>query len=113
VEVVLMSHPAVAQVAVVPRTDPFREEEVAAVVVARDLDLAHSTLAHDLLTYTAQSLAYYKSPGHIIFVAELPTTSTGKLAKGLIREIANDEKSGLSRFDLRKEKQQMRTLAHD
>lgn len=108
VEAVLMTHAIVAQVAVVPRPDPLREEEVAAVVVVRNPAVSLAKLATELMGHAAESLAYYKVPGHFVFVSELPTTSTGKLAKGLIREMANSDKSGLVHFDMRVEKQMMR-----
>ena len=60
------------------------------------------------MSHAAESLAYYKVPGHIVFVSELPTTSTGKLAKATIRQLANSDTSGLVHFDMRVEKQMMR-----
>lgn len=71
---------AVAQVAVVASPDPFREEEVLAVVVPRD-GAGDAALAGQIFAACAEVLAYYKVPGYIAFVTELPTTSTQKIRK--------------------------------
>lgn len=108
VEAVLITHPAVRQVCVVPCDDPLREEEVVAVIVAQDGAEDRAALAQSLFDLAAQHLAYYKLPGHVLFLPDLPLTSTGKLAKGAIRALANDASAGLARFDLRDQKKMQR-----
>lgn len=79
VEGVIAAHPGVAQVAVVAAPDPFREEEVLAVVVPKAE--GDAALAGAIFAAAAEVLAYYKVPGYIAFVPELPTTSTQKIRK--------------------------------
>lgn len=74
VEAVLRSHPAVADVAVVPRPDPVMGEIGVAVVVARgDVTLA------SLREFAASQLAAYKLPEAIRFVDALPLTPMDKV----------------------------------
>ena len=83
VESALRQHPAVAAVAVAPVTDPVRGEEVFACIVPRAE--ADATVARDITAWCVERLAYYKAPGFIAFVAELPLTSTQKIQRGELR----------------------------
>jgi acyl-CoA synthetase (AMP-forming)/AMP-acid ligase II len=76
IEQTLMSHPAVAEAAVVGWPSKVRGEEVAAFVVRR------AEVAGDaLLEHCRQSLARYKVPKEIFFVDELPKSGMGKVLK--------------------------------
>lgn len=77
VEAVLGRHPAVAQVAVVPRPDPVMGEVGVAVVVPRD-PAAPPTL-DDLRTFGGGALARHKLPEDLVVRPELPLTSMQKL----------------------------------
>lgn len=83
VEAVLLSHPAVAEAAVVgvPNTD--LGEEVAAFV---SLKPARQITAADLLEYCKARLARYKYPRLLHILKELPKGATGKILKS---ELAN------------------------
>jgi len=81
VEAVLNAHPAVARSAVIGRTvegTEGGEEVVAFVQLAPDVPASEAELAQ----YTAQHLAPYKRPSHIVFVPSMPLTPTGKVIKG-------------------------------
>lgn len=110
VEAVLALHPQVEQVAVVAANDAAREEEVMAVVVKREGAPPDQPLADELFEHAAATLAYFKVPGHIIFVSQLPTTSTGKLHKASIKALVNGSHADVARFDLRERKQQLSRL---
>jgi acyl-CoA synthetase (AMP-forming)/AMP-acid ligase II len=87
VEGVLMQHPAVKQVAVAPAPDPVRGDEVFACVVTRPDIVADSALAEDIVRWSLSRLAYYKAPGYVAFVAEVPLTSTQKIQRGGLKEL--------------------------
>jgi crotonobetaine/carnitine-CoA ligase len=82
VEGVLMTHPGVLDAAVVGRPDPVRDEVPVAHVVRA---AGHGGLAGDeLLTWCAERLAPSKRPRDVVFCAELPRTSVGKIRKYLL-----------------------------
>jgi acyl-CoA synthetase (AMP-forming)/AMP-acid ligase II len=85
VESALRQHPSVTAVAVAPTADPVRGEEVFACIVTNsDADEA---LARDITAWCVDRLAYYKAPGYIAFVPELPLTSTQKIQRGELRNL--------------------------
>lgn len=80
VEALLQAHHNVAQVAVIAVEDEMRDEEVLACVVVRD-DVPGAALAGLLFEHCYGEMAYYKAPGWIVFVDELPVTGTQKVLK--------------------------------
>jgi acyl-CoA synthetase (AMP-forming)/AMP-acid ligase II len=92
VESALRQHPAVAAVAVAPIADPVRGEEVFACIVARPP--ADAALAAEITAWCVERLAYYKAPGFIAFVAELPLTSTQKIQRGELRALVAELAEG-------------------
>jgi acyl-CoA synthetase (AMP-forming)/AMP-acid ligase II len=87
VESALRQHPAVAAVAVAPTPDKLRGEEVFACIVLNAAAKAGELLAREIVTWCVERLAYYKAPGFIAFVAELPLTSTQKIQRGELRTL--------------------------
>jgi acyl-CoA synthetase (AMP-forming)/AMP-acid ligase II len=77
VEAVLGRHPAVADVAVVPRPDPVMGELGVAAVVAADP--ARPPALADLRAFAGERLASYKLPDDVIVVDELPLTPGQKI----------------------------------
>jgi crotonobetaine/carnitine-CoA ligase len=84
VEATLRTHPAVAEVAIIPVADELRDEEVFACVVTKDKAAARPELADALVRHALERLAYFKVPGWVAFVDTLPTTYSQKLRKGEI-----------------------------
>ncbi len=83
VEAVLLSHPAVAEAAVVGVPNADLGEEVAAFV---SLKRAHDLTSEDLLGYCRDHLARYKYPRQVHILAELPKGPTGKILKSALKE---------------------------
>jgi fatty-acyl-CoA synthase len=86
VEDVLYKHPAVAYCAVVAKPDEKWGETPCAFVELRP---GATVSADDLVAWCREGLAKYKCPRHIVF-AEIPKTSTGKIQKFKLRELAKD-----------------------
>ena len=84
VEQAINGHPQVVQAAVVGRSVGNNEEVVAFVerVAGATLD------ALELERYLRQRLAPYKVPGDIRFMNPLPAAPTGKVLKGVLRQLA-------------------------
>ena len=84
VEAVLASHPAVADVAVVAVRQTEAVRRLRAVVVPRD---PSSPPAGEVLrAFARQRLAAHKVPRWVEFRADLPRTTTGKIARHLLEE---------------------------
>jgi len=86
VEDALYKHPAVAAAAVVAKADKKWGETPCAFV---ELKPGVTASADELTQWCRQHLASYKVPRHVVF-AELPKTSTGKIQKFKLREMAKD-----------------------
>ncbi len=84
VEDALYKHPAVAAVAVVAKPDAKWGETPCAFV---ELKPETKATADELIAWCRSHLAAYKCPRHVVF-AEIPKTSTGKLQKYKLRELA-------------------------
>jgi acyl-coenzyme A synthetase/AMP-(fatty) acid ligase len=84
VEAALLSHPAVAEAAAVAAPDPERGAVVRAIVVLRDGEPSEE-LVRELQEHCKVETAPYKFPRIVEFVAELPTTSSGKIKRAQLR----------------------------
>jgi fatty-acyl-CoA synthase len=84
VEDALYKHPAVAAAAVVAKPDDKWGETPCAFV---ELKPGAAASADELLQWCRQHLAGYKCPRYVVFT-ELPKTSTGKIQKFKLREMA-------------------------
>jgi acyl-CoA synthetase (AMP-forming)/AMP-acid ligase II len=82
VEAVLAGHPAVRDIAIVPRPDPVMGDIGVAVVLPRD-PAAPPTL-DDLRTHAAGRLAAYKLPEAIRVVDDLPLTAMQKIDRAAL-----------------------------
>src|SRR3989304_8495 len=86
VEDVLYKHPAVAAAAVVAKPDAKWGETPCAFVETRP---GAQVSAEEIIAWCRDKLARYKYPRHVVFI-ELPKTSTGKIQKFKLRDMAKD-----------------------
>ena len=86
IENLLVTHPKVADAAVIGAPDPDMGERVVAVVQPLDMADAGPALAEELTAYLAPQLSRVKMPRQIDFRAELPRELTGKLYKRHLRD---------------------------
>jgi acetyl-CoA synthetase len=91
VEDTLLSHPAVAEAAVVPRPDRGRGQIVVALVRLRADTEGNEALKSELQQWVKKELAAYKYPRAVRFVTEFPLTSSGKISR---KQLAAAEKAG-------------------
>jgi fatty-acyl-CoA synthase len=86
VEDALYKHPAVQAAAVVAKPDDKWGETPCAFV---ELKPGLTATREDLVAWCREHLAAYKCPRHVVFT-ELPKTSTGKIQKFRLREMAKE-----------------------
>ncbi|NUR70289.1 MAG: acetate--CoA ligase [Hamadaea sp.] len=91
VESALVSHPAVAESAVVGATDPTTGQAVVAFVILKGG--AEATEA-ELKDHVAKTLGPICKPRQIQFVSELPKTRSGKIMRRLLKDIAEKRALG-------------------
>ncbi|WP_277971384.1 acyl-CoA synthetase [Sphingomonas echinoides] len=82
----LITHPRVADVAVIGAPDAEMGERVVAVVQPVDMAEAGPDFAAALIAWCRAELSGVKTPRQIDFTAELPRHATGKLYKRLLRD---------------------------
>lgn len=83
VENVLYSHPAVDEAAVIGVPSEEWGQEPRAIVVLKE---GTSATPEELIGFCRERLASFKRPRSVVFVDELPRTSTGKVLKRILRE---------------------------
>ncbi len=86
VESAVLQHPDVAECAVVGVPDPDRGQAVKAFVVLKPGAAANDALVHGIQDFVKATIAPYKYPRVVEFVATLPKTDTGKLQRFRLKE---------------------------
>jgi fatty-acyl-CoA synthase len=86
VEDALYKHPAVAAAAVVAKPDVKWGETPCAFI---ELKPGQAPTTDDIIAWCRKNLASYKCPRYVVFT-DLPKTSTGKIQKFILREMAKD-----------------------
>ncbi|XP_021745231.1 probable acyl-activating enzyme 6 [Chenopodium quinoa] len=87
VEAVLYTHPAVNEAAVVARPDEFWGETPCAFLSLK-MKGENEVTKKEIIEYCRERMAHYMVPKTVVFEEELPKTSTGKVQKFLLREMA-------------------------
>ncbi|KAG5410145.1 hypothetical protein IGI04_006464 [Brassica rapa subsp. trilocularis] len=88
VEAVLYTHPAVNEAAVVARPDEHWGETPCAFVSLKP-GLTRKPTEKELIEYCREKMPRYMVPKTVVFLDELPKTSTGKIHKFVLKEMAN------------------------
>ncbi|MGA3562066.1 acetate--CoA ligase [Melissospora conviva] len=98
VESALVSHPSVAEAAVVGATDPTTGQAIVAFTIPRgtvDTDgAAGEALISELRDHVARTLGPIAKPRQIMLVPELPKTRSGKIMRRLLRDVAEHRTLG-------------------
>lgn len=85
VEVAILEHDAVAECAVVGASDRARGTIVKAFIVLHDRTTECEELIVDIQEHVKRTIAPYKYPREIEFIATLPKTQTGKIQRHVLR----------------------------
>lgn len=91
IEDCLISHEAVRVAAAIGKPDSTRTEIVKAYIVLQDGVNPTSELKQAIQDYVKSQLAAYEYPREIEFIDEIPTTTTGKIMRRVLRERARNE----------------------
>ncbi|MEA1902384.1 MAG: acetate--CoA ligase [Actinomycetota bacterium] len=94
VESALVSHPSVAEAAVVGRKDELTGQAIAAFVTLRGSITGDEALIAELRDHVAHTLGPIGKPKSIVFTADLPKTRSGKIMRRLLQDISEDRKLG-------------------
>ena len=95
VESALVSHPAVAEAAVVGATDEMTGQGIVAFVILRaGSDEDATDLVAELRAHVTKEIGPIAKPRQIMIVAELPKTRSGKIMRRLLRDVAENRSLG-------------------
>ncbi|TXC95656.1 MULTISPECIES: acetate--CoA ligase [unclassified Streptomyces] len=94
VESALVSHPKVAEAAVVGAADPQTTQAICAFVILRGGAAEDEGLVEELRAHVSQQLGPIAKPKRILPVAELPKTRSGKIMRRLLRDVAENRDLG-------------------
>jgi acetyl-CoA synthetase len=93
VESALVSHPKVAEAAVVGRPDDLKGQAIVAFVTPRSGVASDEALGKELREHVAAQIGALARPEEIRFAEALPKTRSGKIMRRLLREVASGSKS--------------------
>jgi acetyl-CoA synthetase len=96
VESALVSHPTVAEAAVVGASDPTTGQGIVAFVILRGnaAEQDGEELVHTLRQHVRREIGPIASPRQIMVVQELPKTRSGKIMRRLLRDVAENRELG-------------------
>jgi acetyl-CoA synthetase len=96
VESALVSHPKVAEAAVVGATDPITGQAIVAFVIPRGSagNVEGDDFVQELRDHVSKALGPIAKPRQIMVVPELPKTRSGKIMRRLLRDVAENRSMG-------------------
>jgi acetyl-CoA synthetase len=94
VESALVSHPKVAEAAVVGATDPVTGQAIVSFVILRGSAEEGDDIGVELRNHVAKALGPIAKPRQILVVPELPKTRSGKIMRRLLRDVAENRSIG-------------------
>jgi len=94
VESALVDHPAVAEAAVVGKSDATTGQAIFAYVITRSTIEPTEALANELREHVANKIGKLARPKQIMFTPDLPKTRSGKIMRRLLRDVAEERTLG-------------------
>ncbi len=93
VESALVSHPKVAEAAVVGRPDEFKGQAITAFVTLESSESPSEELRRELREHVTKEIGALARPDEIRFTEALPKTRSGKIMRRLLRDVAAGRES--------------------
>ena len=95
IESALVSHPTVAEAAVVGATDETTGQAVVAFVILRGRHRRAPTgITEELRDHVGKEIGPIAKPKSVMIVSELPKTRSGKIMRRLLRDVAENREVG-------------------
>jgi acetyl-CoA synthetase len=94
IESALVSHPAVAEAAVVGRADEITGQAIAAFVTVRSGVIGDEALVKELRNWVSEKISPIARPASIVLTDDLPKTRSGKIMRRLLKDISEQRKLG-------------------
>jgi acetyl-CoA synthetase len=94
IESALVSHEAVAEAAVVGRSDPDTGQAISAFVTLRGEQEGNDELRKELREHVADRIGKIARPAELLFTTDLPKTRSGKIMRRLLKDIAEGNELG-------------------
>ncbi|MCS6768461.1 MAG: acetate--CoA ligase [Candidatus Nitrosocaldus sp.] len=94
VESAIVSHPSVAEAAVVGKADQIKGESIVAFVVPKEGSTDYESLRSSIIRQVESSLGAIARPESIYLVSRLPKTRSGKIMRRLLRAVVNGAQVG-------------------
>jgi acetyl-CoA synthetase len=94
IESALVSHPSVAEAAVVGAADETTGEAVVAFVILRGNAVEDPEIVATLRNHVGKEIGPIAKPRQILVVPELPKTRSGKIMRRLLKDIAEGREAG-------------------
>ena len=94
IESALVSHPSVAEAAVVGAADDTTGQAVCAFVILREGAQQSDSTVEELRSHVAKEISPIAKPRSIMIVPELPKTRSGKIMRRLLKDVAEGREIG-------------------
>ena len=93
IESALVSHPKVAEAAVVGKPDDLKGQSITAFVTLESSQTPSEALRHELRSHVVKEIGALARPDEIRFTDSLPKTRSGKIMRRLLRDVAAGRES--------------------
>jgi len=94
IESALVSHPSVAEAAVVGASDETTGQSPVAFVILRSSAAASDDISTELRNHVGKEIGAIAKPRQVLIVNELPKTRSGKIMRRLLRDVAENREVG-------------------
>lgn len=94
VESALVDHPAVAEAAVIGKSDEIKGQVIVAFVTLKSSSKGITGMVQELKQHVTRKIGPIARPGDIFLTYELPKTRSGKIMRRLLRDIAEGRALG-------------------